>query len=540
MREPATIRRRFVSIGQRTVHLRETGAVGAPVVVALHQSPRNSAELAPLMALLAPEFHVIAPDTPGFGLSTPLPSGESGIDAFALALKALLDRLGVAQPILYGVHTGASIATRFAARWPQRAAHLIANGTVALTDAERAEFLQRYLPRFEPSDDGAHLVWAWQRIRDQAVFFPWYDRRVETRMARGFHAAGLVHAQVMDLFAAGDAYRIGYAAALSYNAAQDLATMAAPTTLIAMAGDPLTEHLPRLGQVAASVAVVRTTPGAETDAAIQQACRGAVGVSTAPALAPADTGALFAGNGLSGFRSGGAEAPPVLLLADLTSSWRALTPFIQGLSARFGAVLALDPPGQGESLSVDGGLEVWAGALSAAAAELLRTPPIVVGVGWSGALALDVARRVEARAVHLLAPPLSATARWFPDLTPTDEGAHLLRAWRFVRDRRLFAPWFAPTAENAIPGPVDLDAAGLHREAVLALQGGPAAATLAPELTAYDWAGAAQRVGAPVTFMSFGWGPDRDRAEAAAAASGARFALLPQGQKDWAQALLAP
>ena len=80
------IKRGFAYVGERRVHFRAAG--GGPPVVLLHQSPRSSAELVPLMQVLARHFRVIAPDTPGYGQSDPVApsSSEPTIDAFADAL----------------------------------------------------------------------------------------------------------------------------------------------------------------------------------------------------------------------------------------------------------------------------------------------------------------------------------------------------------------------------------------------------------------------------------------------------------------------
>src|SRR4051794_37216715 len=49
---------------------RESGSSAAPPVVLIHGSPGSSAVFEKLMALLGPEFRIIAPDLPGFGYST--------------------------------------------------------------------------------------------------------------------------------------------------------------------------------------------------------------------------------------------------------------------------------------------------------------------------------------------------------------------------------------------------------------------------------------------------------------------------------------
>src|SRR5574342_62615 len=51
------------------VFYREAGAVAAPTVLLLHGFPTSSHMFRDLIPVLAPHYHVIAPDLPGFGFS---------------------------------------------------------------------------------------------------------------------------------------------------------------------------------------------------------------------------------------------------------------------------------------------------------------------------------------------------------------------------------------------------------------------------------------------------------------------------------------
>ena len=56
---------------ERQVHYRRAGS-GSPIIL-LHQSPKSSEEYIPLINELSDQYTVFAPDTPGNGLSDPLP-----------------------------------------------------------------------------------------------------------------------------------------------------------------------------------------------------------------------------------------------------------------------------------------------------------------------------------------------------------------------------------------------------------------------------------------------------------------------------------
>src|SRR5690606_14891693 len=58
----------------RRIHYRRAGS--GPPLVLLHASPSSSRVQIPLLRAWADDFTVIALDTPGFGLSDPLPGGR--------------------------------------------------------------------------------------------------------------------------------------------------------------------------------------------------------------------------------------------------------------------------------------------------------------------------------------------------------------------------------------------------------------------------------------------------------------------------------
>lgn len=103
------------------VFYREAGSVDRPLVVLLHGFPSSSHMFRELIPALAGEFHVIAPDYPGFGFSTapdgtPLPHT---FDRLAEVVESFLERLGVARFFLYLQDYGAPVGFRIAVRHPQ-------------------------------------------------------------------------------------------------------------------------------------------------------------------------------------------------------------------------------------------------------------------------------------------------------------------------------------------------------------------------------------------------------------------------------------
>ncbi len=240
------IRRHYVTVnGERQVQYRRAGS--GPAFVLMHESPLSSQSLERLIEALATPFTVIALDTPGYGDSDPLVGFEqTEIVDFARAAGDTLDALEVTSCALYGAHTGAAIALEFAVLRPDTVTATVLDGLPVFSPEERDSLLVNYLPKFEATEDGSHLVSLWSRYRDQHIFYPWHDRRIDVRMDIPMPSARHLHDGVMDLLRAGDGYRVAYAAAFRHEPAGALGAVSMPTALVAREDDLLATHLDRL------------------------------------------------------------------------------------------------------------------------------------------------------------------------------------------------------------------------------------------------------------------------------------------------------
>lgn len=447
------VERHFIEVDGRLVHYRRAGT--GPVVLALHQSPRDSAELLPLIRALAPHATVIAPDNPGFGLSDPLPAGPCTIDRFAEAAERLIQALRLDRVALYGFHTGACIANRVAALYPHRVSGLVVDGFLLMEAAEQDDLLAHYLPPFQPQWDGGHLAWAWHRIRDQGIFFPWYRRDASARLKRPRPELDRIHEQIMEFLRAGDNYRAGYAAALSYQPAADMAALRVPALLFIAQDDPLVRYLGKLPPLPAGV-----MPGTAPD---RSAAWGMVcdflrrhlpdGVAPPPTAFPA----RGVTRGIAWVAGG--EGAPALLLHDLGGSGTLLE------KPATGAWLAPDLPGMGDSdatidpADIPGVADAMAGLLRAKGAAGVT----VVGRGYGARVASELAHRHPSLVAAMqLDTDLMPRP---PTLMPTEGGGHLLAAWQQARDAHLFG-----IGNGALPDP-----ARLQREAWYWLRAGAVA-----------------------------------------------------------------
>ncbi|HEX8756093.1 MAG TPA: alpha/beta hydrolase [Steroidobacteraceae bacterium] len=470
--------RHFVEVDGRRVFYRRMGR--GPAVILIHGSPQSSrAVLAQAQACAAKGLCAIAPDTPGAGRSEPLQSpGPTSAD-YARALAAFADRLGLGRLALYGFHTGAATACTFASLFPARTAAVACDGLPAWTEGERASLLARYLPPFEPRWDGSHMTWAWSRMEEQTVFFPWYRPTADARMAYTVTPREGVHANCMDLLDAGDAYRAVYASAFTFRAQEWLPRLLAPALIASSLADPLCAHL-RREPLRDRGAVF------DTAAALLDACAAHL------AQHPGEEAPAPVGSELRGFvpigseyiawqRHGSPSAAGSDANSDSPARLRLQLHCAGGSGADFhpaaGPSLSIDLPGHGDSAEgwpqVPARLEDWADAIETACTSLELRNVDVVGAGLGAMVGNELLRRGKVNRCRELPAQIFDPAQaslGSLSLTPEWDGAHLVRAFRIARWERLFAPWNLRDPAHARRPHADLDPAAVHGRAVSLLK----------------------------------------------------------------------
>jgi pimeloyl-ACP methyl ester carboxylesterase len=249
------------SVGQLLV--RRTGpATGRPLVL-LHASPTSSKGLEPLLLELGTDRPVVTFDNPGNGDSAPVPGTPEIWDTAAVLLEAIR-ALGIQDYDLYGTHTGALAAMEVAIADPDGVQHLILDGITLFSEEQTADYLANYVQPMPVRWDGTQLLWAWNFLRDQSFFWPWYNRTAAgTRVGVDPASPERLHANVVELLKGGTTYHLNYRAAFAYPTRERLPLLKVPTLICASETDPLREGLDEARALAPD-AVVRVTPGRST------------------------------------------------------------------------------------------------------------------------------------------------------------------------------------------------------------------------------------------------------------------------------------
>ncbi|KQN00651.1 hypothetical protein ASE85_08340 [Sphingobium sp. Leaf26] len=249
--------RRFSDLPFGQIHYREAGIPGGRPLVLLHGSPGSAAQLVPLIATLAEHRHVIAPDTPGFGDSAPHPLNAPSIADFADTLVQWLDEMGLADVDLYGFHTGACIAAETAIARPDLVHRIVLDGVGLYANGERDRLLAHYAHPFESDQHGAYLIRAFHFLRDQSLFWPWFDRTRSARRDGGLMPADRLHGWLIELLKAAGTYHLGYRAAFRWDAMARLPLLRHAMMIVAAADDPLADDSMTIGDRLAVAAWLR-------------------------------------------------------------------------------------------------------------------------------------------------------------------------------------------------------------------------------------------------------------------------------------------
>lgn len=448
------VSRHFINVRGTRIHYRRAGS--GPPLIMVHQSPRSSSDFSMLMQSWGEHFTCIAPDTPGFGQSTPLPLDSPSIEDYAGALMELIDALGIERTAAYGFHSGSIILMTALRAHPERFSAVALGAYTMWTSEERAAFGDRYLPRFEPQPYGEHLAWLWNRVLEQSWFFPWYASDEHHRLAVAHDDVSRVARIVEDMLAAGDAFRDAYRAVLEAPRTLPAVDAALPPVLItAYDGDPLQEHLVRLGALPTGWSARPVATPAEHDSASLQFLRAKGASAPSPAL-PLDED-----EGFVAVRHGGFDG---LIHWRGRRGGRRIVLHEPGGSidlASYPDALQIDLPAHG--LSDDWAetrpddLVAWAEVIAEAAWALgVGRDAEVIGSGMSALLALAVAATLKAAgcagiAAHIPEDPAPWIQQAWPDLTPDRFGAYLVRAWGIARASACFWPWFEASSATAIP-----------------------------------------------------------------------------------------
>src|ERR1700760_240449 len=122
-----------VRVDNLDIFYREAGPKDGPTILLLHGLPSSSRMFQPLLTRLADNYHLVAPDYPGFGHSDwPDPTQFAyTFDHIASVMDSFTQALGLSRYTLYMQDYGGPVGFRMALTHPERVQALIVQDAVA-------------------------------------------------------------------------------------------------------------------------------------------------------------------------------------------------------------------------------------------------------------------------------------------------------------------------------------------------------------------------------------------------------------------------
>ncbi len=462
------IKKHNVMVDGRNIHFLRAGT-GVPLIL-LHASPVSSqAFQEEYIPRFSKNFTCIAPDTPGNGLSDPLPDAKNKTIAdYAHSLAAFLDAIGVEGCILYGRHTGASIALAFSQLYPDRAIFVYCDGYPVFEKSEIEHYLGDYLAPFSADWAGGFLSWLWFRYRDQHSFWPWHLHRSDKRSDTDVPEPEFIQRGVLDFLLSGNNYIAPYAMAINAGAELDFRNTPVPTCFAIRPGDSLYNVQQRLKNLPDN-SWCEELPRETATAVAREAeilCRYAADHSAPPAPIPrllkqpgiASQLYVDVPGGQIGARFIKAKKPrsaPIVMIPRMPGGGTYLEQLQSKLSLSRDVII-LDVPGHGNS-QVDCAhrVDIYATLLNDALDQLDIRPSHVYGHGSGAMVALEMQQKMNIARIFLDEPLiLDSAARgdlinhYKMSFAPEWDGTHLLRLWHQLRDEQLWQPWNVRTRKQ--------------------------------------------------------------------------------------------
>jgi len=136
---------RTIQLDGLSIFYREAGPKDAPTLLLLHGLPSSSRMFEPLFSRLSDDYHLVAPDYPGFGHSDwPDPKKFAyTFDHYAEIMNHFAEALGLSRYTLYMQDYGGPVGFRMALAHPDRIEALIVQDAVAHNEGLGANWKTR-------------------------------------------------------------------------------------------------------------------------------------------------------------------------------------------------------------------------------------------------------------------------------------------------------------------------------------------------------------------------------------------------------------
>jgi pimeloyl-ACP methyl ester carboxylesterase len=153
---PVKVLHKSAKVGDLDIFYREAGPKDAPAVLLLHGFPTSSQMFRNLIPAIGDQYHVVAPDYPGYGHSSmPLPGKFSyTFDNLAKVIDKFTEQIGLSKYALYVQDYGAPVGYRLAAAHPDRITAIVVQNGNAYDEGLDNEFWKPIKAYWKAPDSG--------------------------------------------------------------------------------------------------------------------------------------------------------------------------------------------------------------------------------------------------------------------------------------------------------------------------------------------------------------------------------------------------
>ena len=165
-----------VKVGDLDIFYREAGPKDAPTILLLHGFPTSSQMFRNLIPALADQYHVVAPDYPGYGHSS-MPSRDKftyTFDNLAKVIDEFTEKLELKSYALYVQDYGAPVGYRLAVKHPERITTIVVQNGNAYDEGLDNDFwkpIKAYWndPKSKEKRDGLRFVVQYEATKWQYI-----------------------------------------------------------------------------------------------------------------------------------------------------------------------------------------------------------------------------------------------------------------------------------------------------------------------------------------------------------------------------------
>ena len=225
----------YVQVGGGSLYCRRnTEGEGRPVLF-IHASAASSYSMDRYMEPLIGKRPVFCVDLPGNGESDNPMGLAVTVEKQASFLAEAVHALGYDEVDVFGTWGGGTVAVELGAQHPDLVKNVAVPNimTMELQGDALDDMSAKYTPDIPFDGHGGHLIFAWNMVRDQELFNPWYERKA-ANISRGGEpdiAPDVLHSRTLDLFKCYDIYQAAYKAHFGYPMSDRLSQLQCPLLL---------------------------------------------------------------------------------------------------------------------------------------------------------------------------------------------------------------------------------------------------------------------------------------------------------------------